>query len=324
MKRLAVTLLLLLGACAPVIEEAVVGRSDDFVVVRARSGDTLAGLAERYLGGADKAWMIADFNDSSRVVVGQEIAIPLKSFNTTGVEATGYQTVPVLTYHRFRAGDRVTSQLEVSEAAFRQQMRYLREHDYRVIHLSDLREFMAGLRQLPKRAVAVSIDDGYRNVYEIAWPIIRQYRIPTTLFVYSDFLNTGGGLTWAQLREMTKSGLVDVQPHSKSHGNLRDRGSLSDDGYRRMLKEEVSQPAELIRRQLGIDVHSFGYPYGAANEQVIGELQRGGYALAFTVRRGGNPAYSPAFVLRRSQIYGSDDIGVFARRLEVYREVSLR
>ena len=324
MKRLAAALVLLLGACAPVIEDAVVGRSDTFVVVRARSGDTLAGLAERYLGDADKAWMIADFNESARVAPGQDIAIPLKPINPTGVEATGYQTVPILTYHRFRAGDRVTSQLEVSEAAFREQMRYLRQHDYRVIHLSELREFIAGNQQLPKRAVVVSIDDGYRSVYEVAWPIIRQYRIPTTLFVYSDFLNTGGGLTWAQLQEMATSGLVDVQPHSKSHGNLRERGNLNDDAYRRMLKEEVTQPAELIRRQLGIDVHSFGYPYGAANEQVIDELRRSGYGLAFTVRRGGNPAYGPAYVLRRSQIYGSDDIDTFARRLEVFREVSLR
>src|SRR5215831_18489893 len=65
--------------------------SDDFVVTFAKAGDTAETLAKRYLGDADKAWMIQDYTGSQKFEPGQEIVIPRRPWNPSGVDATGYQ-----------------------------------------------------------------------------------------------------------------------------------------------------------------------------------------------------------------------------------------
>ena len=79
----------------------VLGRDNDYVIVSVRSGETPASLAERYLGDAGKAWWIAQFNNATTLRQGQVVVIPLRQRNPIGVFANGYQTVPILCYHRF-------------------------------------------------------------------------------------------------------------------------------------------------------------------------------------------------------------------------------
>jgi hypothetical protein len=73
--------------------------SEDFIVTFARSGDTPESLAARYLGDAAKAWMIEDYAGSRAMSLGQEVVIPRRAWNLSGVRADGYQIVPILCYH---------------------------------------------------------------------------------------------------------------------------------------------------------------------------------------------------------------------------------
>ncbi|MCJ7601037.1 MAG: LysM peptidoglycan-binding domain-containing protein, partial [Desulfobulbaceae bacterium] len=72
-----------------------------FIPVLVQFGDTLSSLAAKYLGDADKSWIIADFNDVKDIRPGQELIIPLEPFTKARLSRKGYQTVPVLTYHNF-------------------------------------------------------------------------------------------------------------------------------------------------------------------------------------------------------------------------------
>jgi hypothetical protein len=153
----------------------VVGRDNDYVIVSARSGETMASLAERYLGDAGKAWWIAQLNNASTVREGQIVVIPLRQRNAIGVFANGYQTVPILCYHRFGTK---TSKLNVTPAAFEQQMEWLARNGYTVVTLARLARFLEGKEALPAKSVAITIDDGYRSSYEIAYPILRKYGFP--------------------------------------------------------------------------------------------------------------------------------------------------
>lgn len=298
----------------------VIGRDRDFVIVMAQPGDSLASLAQNYLGDARRAWWIAEFNNITQARPGIELVIPLKWRNPIGVFAQGYQTVPILCYHRFSTG---RSKLAVTPAAFAAQMQYLADNNYRVIPLAELQGFLQGREPLPKRTVAITIDDGYRSTYEIAYPVLKKHGFPATVFLYSDFVGAADAMTWAQMQEMTKSGLIDIQPHSRTHANLvLLQPQESEAKYRERIRREVEVPSTTIETKLGTKARSFAYPYGDTNEVVVDELKHRGLALGATVTPGGNGFFASPYMLRRTMVFGEDDIAAFTSKLVVFNKAA--
>jgi peptidoglycan/xylan/chitin deacetylase (PgdA/CDA1 family) len=103
-----------------------------------------------------------------------------------GLFREGYQVVPILCYHRFGATCR--SALCVSETSFRAQLDYLKDNGYRTITLGELYEFITYKRAVPLRSVVITIDDGYRSIYDIAYPLLKEYGFTATMFIYTDFI----------------------------------------------------------------------------------------------------------------------------------------
>jgi peptidoglycan/xylan/chitin deacetylase (PgdA/CDA1 family) len=297
---------------APSSQGTVVGRGERLLVYVWRDGDTLSGVAERFLGSASLAWQIAEVNhELTRPVAGQPIVVPLQWPNPLGIAADGTpQTIPILCYHRVGSG---SSKMDISPAKLQAQLEWLRNNGRPVVRLSDLAAFLAGKRPLPPRAVVITFDDGYESVHRHAFPLLRKYGAPATLFVYTDFIGSRDGLSWAQLDEMQRSGLVDIQAHSKSHINLSDI-----DANRARLDAELRQPRALIERSLGAagaKVRHFAYPYGDATEAVLDAMQRAGYEIGVTVNPGGNPFYAAPLLLKRVMIFGDTDLEQFKARL---------
>ena len=300
----------------------VVGRDNDYVIVSARSGETMASLAERYLGDAGKAWWIAQLNNASTVREGQIVVIPLRQRNAIGVFANGYQTVPILCYHRFGTK---TSKLNVTPAAFEQQMEWLARNGYTVVTLARLARFLEGKEALPAKSVAITIDDGYRSSYEIAYPILRKYGFPATVFLYTDFVGASDAMTWAQMKDMTSSGLVTIQPHSKSHANLTQRlPNETDARYRDRIRREVDAPVTVIKERLSEPIFAFAYPYGDVNEYVVDLLVKDSVGQGVTVTPGGNPFYAYPYMLRRTMIFGNDDLDAFKSKLVTFVRTGAR
>jgi peptidoglycan/xylan/chitin deacetylase (PgdA/CDA1 family) len=300
----------------------VLGRDDDYVIVSVRSGETLASLAERYLGDSSKAWWIAQFNNVGTLREGQIVVVPLRQRNPVGVFANGYQTVPILCYHRFGVK---TSKLNVTPSAFEQQMEWLARNGYTVITFARLARFLEGKEALPAKSVVITIDDGYRSTYEIAYPILKKFGYPATVFLYTDFVGASDAMTWAQMKEMTASGLVTIQPHSKSHANLTQRlPNESDARYRDRIKREVGAPVAAIRDRLSEPTSTFAYPYGDVNEYVVDLLVRDNVSQGVTVTPGGNPFYAYPYMLRRSMVFGNEDLDAFKSKLVTFVRTGAR
>jgi peptidoglycan/xylan/chitin deacetylase (PgdA/CDA1 family) len=298
----------------------LLGRNDYYAVVLAGENDSFASLADRFFGDISKAWVIADANDIDRVTAGQEIVIPLSHTNVVGVYKNGYQTVPILSYHRF---DNKGGKLSISPVRFETQMAYLKSNDYRVIPLSRLITFLQGIEPIPRRAVVITIDDGYRSAYDVAFPILRNYGFPATVFIYTDFIGKGG-LTWQQLKEMKNSGLIDIQAHSKTHSNLTIQFEReSDEDYRLRLSNEIKGPKEELEHGLDISVFGYAYPYGGVNTAVIKQLKQQGFKIGLTVEAGSNAFFTYPYALNRTMIYGHYDIQDFARVLKVFEPANL-
>jgi len=306
-------------APAPVVVDEpgpVVARSNDYIIVATESGDTLDTLARRYLGDAGKAWWIAQFNNVTAVRPGQIIVVPLRQRNPLGVVATGYQAVPILCYHRF--GTRA-SKLNVTPQSFEQQMDFLARNGYTVITFERLQSFLAGKEALPAKSVVITIDDGYRSTFEIAYPVLKKFRFPATVFLYTDFVGASDAMTWAQMKEMTDSNLITIQPHSKSHPNLTQRLPGENEArYRERIRREVQTPLGVIKDRLGERTFTYAYPYGDVNEYVVDLLVKDGVAQGVTVTPGGNPFYAYPYMLRRSMIFGNEDLDAFKSKLVTF------
>jgi len=308
--------LLLLHGCAQYAP------SPDFVPVIVKPGETLATLAEKYLDDPDKSWMIADFNDVTSVSAGQEIIIPLKTVARGGLSPRGYQTVPILTYHNF--SETKENLMMVKKDSFEQQMRYLKENHYSVISLDDFFDFLDFRRQIPRKSVVITFDDGWQGVYSIAYPILKKYGFPATLFVYTDLINGNRKtLNWTEVAELDRAG-VDIQCHTKTHRNLiKIQNQESLEMYVNDIKNEISQSSRIIKEKLNKDVKYLAYPYGDTNNLVIAFLQQAGYRGAFTVKREANPFFTDRFTLSRSMIYGDFNLDEFKRNLTLYSSKAL-
>jgi len=244
------------------------------------------------------------------------LVIPLNAPNPIGVFADAYQTVPILCYHRFGINNR--GKLVTSAAAFESRMDYLAKNGFRVVPLAQLPGFLDGVEPLPRKSVVITIDDGYRSTYDIAFPILKRYKFPATIFLYSDFVGAADAMTWGQMQEMARSGLIDVQPHSKSHSNLVLKSPRETDAqYRERVRLEIEVPSKAIQERLSLGTYVFAYPYGDTNEHVMDRLARQGVQLGLTVTPGGNGFFAYPYMLRRTMIYGDDNLEAFKSKLAV-------
>lgn len=289
--------------------------SEHWIVTFARAGDTAESLARRHLGDADKAWMIEDYTGKRTFVEGQEIVIPKTDWNVTGVTQAGYELVPILTYHNI--GPESKGRMVLGVKKFEEQMRYLQAEGYRVVSLRRFLEAVTMRRQLPRRAVVLTFDDGYKSFRQFAAPVLKDLGFAATLFVYLDYVGAGrNALSWQDLKELAADGF-DVQAHSKSHNDLRRGTGESEAQYARRMQTELEQPLSRLRQQVG-PADALAYPYGYWDEHLLRQVRQHGYVAAFTVRRQANPTFVFPLRINRSQIYGEMTLEEFIRNLNVF------
>lgn len=297
-------------------------QSKDYILYELKGNETPESLAMEFLGDPTKAWVIEDNNAGTPFEKGQLIVIPLKGEPRGGLYINGYQKVPILTYHRF--GDKSRSRLSMPAQIFDRQMAYLKKNGYRVIPLSDLIAFMEFRTAIPKKAVVITIDDGYRSVYDIAFPILQKYGFTATLFIYLDFIGIpGSSLTWDQLREMKAKGF-EVGSHTLSHCNLVKRQKdEAKRAYLERIERELLLSKQIIDRKLAQDTVAIAFPYGTYNQEILDLCKRFGYKLGLSVKRGGNPFFTNPLTLHRSQLL-KRDMDYFIKNLDTFHDLSLR
>lgn len=305
----------------PGAKAAEVFESRDFVVAVAKPGDTPETLAARHLGDPKKRWMIEDYMGVRTFSEGQEVVIPKREWNPVGVFPWGYQLVPVLAYHNISAQEK--GKLSIAAHTFDAQIRQLHAEGFHAVSLSDFLAFTAGRRQLPRKSVLLTFDDGYRSFIQYARPILKDYGFGATLFVYSNFIGGGSALSWQDLRTLTEQGF-DVQAHSKSHANLRRNAGESEAAYAKRIEAELAYPLTLFKKNLTHPVDALAYPFGEMDDELIPYVAKYGYAAAFTVRRQSNAAFVSPLKISRAQIYADMSPKDFAKNLVVFHDEEVK
>src|SRR5216110_193966 len=212
------------------------------------------------------------------------------------------QTAQVIIFCYHRLVDKIRFPgTEITPAAFEAQMKALKDRGITVIPMQDLLAWKRGEKSIPPRCAVVTFDDGWKSQYEVAWPIMKKYGYPLTMFIYTEGVRggaLGGGeaITWEQLADMRDNG-VDIEAHTATHQDLREghnimlassggkrtRTKLTGPQYEQWVQGEVVGSKQLLEQRLGIKVNCFAVPFGNYNEHVKELARNAGYEAMFTV-----------------------------------------
>jgi peptidoglycan/xylan/chitin deacetylase (PgdA/CDA1 family) len=297
-------------------------RSEDYVVYQLQGRQSPAELAAKFLGDPQQAWIIEEANPNIGFRRGNAVVIPLKERKLGGLSAGGFQTIPILTYHRF--AEDCSSPLCMPASTFERQMRYLKENGYHVITAEELSAFLEYRRGLPQKSVLITMDDGYRSVYNIAYPILKKYGYKATLFVYTSFVGVSKmAITWNQLKEMKANGFT-IGSHTINHSDLtQPTEGENEQAHLARVTKELYGSKKIIDRKLDQDTHFLAYPFGFYDQRSIQIAQQAGYKYAMSVKRGANPFFANPLTLRRDQIL-KKDMKTFISRLKTFKPITLK
>lgn len=210
---------------------------------------------------------------------------------------------PVIMYHSVRPHPDKADRLAVSSEAFERQMRFLRQWRYRVVPLEELAALVKSGKKVPSRTLAITFDDGYKDNYTYAFPVLRKYGIPATLFVITDEVGRpqGDRLSWGEIKEMQDSGLVTVGSHCLGPEPLVK--IKSEDEVRR----QIFDSRKILEQRLGREVVLFSYPEGMFNARIRQMVIEAGYKAAVATNPGRAYPNDDPFALKRLRVSSSSD-----------------
>jgi peptidoglycan/xylan/chitin deacetylase (PgdA/CDA1 family) len=191
--------------------------------------------------------------------------------------------VPVLTFH---AVDNVGDVVAFPPQDFEAGLLAMRDAGIQILTLTDLVSRLRKRQPLPRRAAAITFDDGYRSVYEVAFPALERLSMPATVFVPVQTGESPGDarlppqegrerVSWPEMREMSGRG-IDFGAHTMSHPDLTqlDRASA---------EREIVGSREILEQGLGRPVTFFAYPFGR-HDQTSREIVSETFNAAFSAR----------------------------------------
>ncbi|MSP53087.1 MAG: hypothetical protein EXR81_02400 [Gammaproteobacteria bacterium] len=213
-------------------------------------------------------------------------------------------------YHR--VGDARYPTTNVTVEQFTEEMQYLHDQHYNVLPMADIITKLKHNETLPDKTVGISFDDAFDTIYTTAWPILKKYHFPFTLFVATEPLdkNFKGMMTWAQVKALAEQG-VTIGDHSVTHGHLATANVAT-------LEKEIMSAKERIYQETGQQAVLFAYPFGEYSLNFPKLLAKLGFLAAFTQITGAVNAQSDFYLLPRiplNQHYA--DLSRFKQLLQI-------
>ena len=212
--------------------------------------------------------------------------------------------VPGVMYHSILKDATRLGKYVITPTQFENDIKYLTENGYTGIFISDLINYIEKGTPLPEKPILITFDDGYYNNYLYAYPILQKYNTKAIFSIigkYSEQFSESGEenayythITWEQAKEMTDSGLVELQNHSYDLHSLEHRkGSRklsgeSDYDYQRMLYSDLHKTDALIYENTGHKPTAFTYPFGFISPESKAVLREMGYKASILAESGMN------------------------------------
>lgn len=221
----------------------------------------------------------------NHVVIPTPIPIPLKSLE-----------VPILVYHYVENvtdnRDTIRKSLNTNPQILIKQIETLKNAAYTFITPKELMDIMDGKMPPPKKSVILSFDDGYRDFYTDVFPILKKYQVKAVAYIVSGFLDKPNYMFTWQIKEVAKSGLVEIGAHTIHHIPLT--SVLLE-----QAKSEIEGGKTALEKLLNIPIVSFAYPDGRFDEQIAKLAERAGFRSSATTIHGNIAAQENKYFLYR-------------------------
>ena len=207
-------------------------------------------------------------------------------------------SVAILQYHHI--GDDTPRVTSVTAQELEAHFAWLKENDFVVMSLVEIQQRLASGENLPEYTAAITIDDGWRNVYRNGLAVFKKYQYPFTIFVNPKLMAEAPTqyMSWQQLKELQKYG-ASIANHSNSHWHMTWRKSSEPtEAWRERVRNDVVEAQQLIDEHLGEQAKHFAYPYGEYDEALQEILEQAGF-IAFAQHSGPWSAASPLTAIPR-------------------------
>ncbi|SFV52380.1 Polysaccharide deacetylase family protein [hydrothermal vent metagenome] len=183
----------------------------------------------------------------------------------------------IFMYHRFGESRYPSTSIKMEQFAF--ELEYLKKHHYNVLPLSKIVQILRNGQDLPQKTVALTMDDAYKSVYTKAYPLLKKYGFPFTVFVNSEPVDKhyGDFMTWEQMREMAAFG-AEFGNHSMTHPSFVSFLSLGSKKMQEMIKKELDGAKKRLKKELGsayVDI--VAYPFGEYTNAIRDHVASLGY-----------------------------------------------
>ena len=209
----------------------------------------------------------------------------------------------ILMYHAIQEQP---SAISIHPEKFRRQMEFFHDQKYNVIPLCDIGRTLTSQGVLPNKCVAITFDDGFRDFYTVAFPVLCDYNFPATVFLVTGHIGRDNGwpgqpnslprfpiASWSEVAEMSRHG-IDFGAHTVSHTRL----DMIDS---RTVEREIMDSKYAIEERIGRPVLTFAYPYGKFSTMTKSIVQDN-FTVACGTRNGLVELDSDRFELPRIEI----------------------
>ncbi len=195
---------------------------------------------------------------------------------------------------------------------FTAQLEYLHQRGYKSLNSEELLAALAPDSPGVDRAMVITFDDGYRTVYDHAFPIMQKFGFRGIVCIYPSFIGSKLAMDWEQLKKLIDEGW-SVECHSMTHANLAARYD-NPEQEKQFLKQEIIASRDIIERQLGNKVRFMVWPYGVYTDRSLKLARESGFAGAMTVDGGASYRGLSPYLVKRQVIYNTDDMNKFLIR----------
>jgi len=207
--------------------------------------------------------------------------------------------LPIIMYHNISSKSNKCGKYTVLNTQFENDLKYIRENNFNTITMTELINYVKNNIPLPEKPIIITFDDSYESFYTYAYPLLKEYNFKAVMSVigsYTDeFTQTEdhnidySHLNWGQIKELSKSGYVEIQNHTYNmHQNGGNRKGCriekyeSAEHYKKAMKEDLIPLQEKIKEVTGITPNTFTYPYGCICDESVTILKEIGFLATLT------------------------------------------
>ena len=222
--------------------------------------------------------------------------------------------VPILMYHYIsdppKGANDIRRDLSLPGPDFELQLRHLVNEGYHSISMEDLIMHMQQGTPLPEKPIILTFDDGYKDAFTVAVPLLKKYGFTGTFFIFTQPIEKENRdyLSWQEVELMSAAGM-EIGSHSASHPDLREQ---PDD----VLMSEIFDSKKEIESHIHKPVRSFCYPANTYNSGVIQKVQEANYWAAVTTQQGVEHTSDNRLLLRRIRVRGEAGLERFDAALK--------